>query len=91
MALGIGTMLCSLSLLALLLVQESNAGMVYMIAGLVGLSQPYILSTGLNFISDVVGERGKTGAFVFGVYGLGDKVSAGLVVAFVGSTSAYTK
>jgi len=48
-----------------------------------------VLSTGINFISDVVGTKAKTGAFVFGCYSLLDKFSAGAVIYFVGSTPAY--
>ncbi len=50
-----------------------------------------VLSTGINFISDVVGSKAKTGAFVFGIYSLLDKFSAGIVIFLVGSTSAYSK
>lgn len=49
-----------------------------------------VLSTGINFISDVVGTKAKTGAFVFGIYSLLDKFSAGAVIYFVGNSSAYT-
>lgn len=48
-----------------------------------------VLSTGINFISDVVGTKAKTGAFVFGCYSLLDKFSAGAVIYLVGSSSAY--
>lgn len=50
-----------------------------------------VLSTGINFISDVVGTKAKTGAFVFGIYSLLDKFSAGIVIFLLGSTAAYTK
>lgn len=50
-----------------------------------------VLSTGINFISDVVGTKAKTGAFVFGVYSLFDKFSAGAVIFLLGNTEAYTK
>jgi Na+/melibiose symporter-like transporter len=55
-----------------------------------GVSQTMVLSTGINFISDVVGTKAKTGAFVFGIYSLLDKFSAGAVIYLVGSTTAYT-
>jgi hypothetical protein len=48
-----------------------------------------VLSTGINFISDVVGTKAKTGAFVFGCYSLLDKFSAGAVIYIVGSSDAY--
>jgi len=48
-----------------------------------------VLSTGINFISDVVGTKAKTGAFVFGCYSLLDKFSAGIVIYLIGSAAAY--
>jgi hypothetical protein len=48
-----------------------------------------VLSTGINLISDVVGTKAKTGAFVFGIYSLLDKFSAGLAIYFIGTTVAY--
>lgn len=50
-----------------------------------------VLATGINFISDVVGAKAKTGAFVFGIYSLLDKFSAGAVIFLIGNTEAYTK
>lgn len=50
-----------------------------------------VLATGINFISDVVGTKAKTGAFVFGIYSLLDKFSAGAVIFIIGNTEAYSK
>lgn len=50
-----------------------------------------VLSTGINLISDVVGTKAKGGAFVFGIYSLLDKISSGIAIYFVGSSSAYSK
>lgn len=50
-----------------------------------------ILSTSINFISDVIGRKSKSGAFIFGAYSLIDKFSAGIVIFFIGNTAAYTK
>mgnify|MGYP007068604951 FL=1 len=57
---------------------------------IVGVSQTMVLSTGINFISDVVGTKAKTGAFVFGIYSLLDKFSAGIVIFLIGRTTAYS-
>jgi Na+/melibiose symporter-like transporter len=64
---------------------------MYILAIFIGCSQTMVLSTGINFISDVVGTKAKTGAFVFGIYSLLDKFSAGLAIYFVGSNQAYIK
>ena len=50
-----------------------------------------VLSTGINLISDVVGNKAKTGAFVFGIYSLLDKFSAGAVIFIVGNSGPYSK
>ncbi len=57
----------------------------------VGISQSLVLSTGINFISDVVGAKAKTGAFVFGIYSLLDKFSSGIAIFVIGTSSAYSK
>lgn len=55
-----------------------------------GISQTMVLSTGINFISDVVGSKAKTGAFVFGVYSLFDKFGSGIIIFLIGNSTAYT-
>jgi len=50
-----------------------------------------LLATGINLISEVVGSKGSTGAFVFGIYSLLDKFSSGIVIFMVGNASAYSK
>lgn len=49
------------------------------------------MATGINLISDVVGSKGKTGAFVFGIYSLLDKFSCGIIIFLVGIAPAYSK
>lgn len=97
-ALSVGTIICSVSLFALFFLDESNSWIIYILAIFIGkaliilgLSQPMILSTGVNFISDIVGSKAKSGAFVFGVYSLLDKFSAGIVIFFIGNSLAYSK
>lgn len=57
----------------------------------VGMSQSLVLSTGINLISDVVGAKAKTGAFVFGIYSLLDKFSSGIAIFMIGNAAAYSK
>ena len=49
------------------------------------------MSTGINLISDVVGSKGSSGAFVYGIYSLLDKFSSGIAIFLVGSADAYSK
>jgi len=39
-----------------------------------------VLSTGINLISDVIGNKGESGAIVFGIYSFLDKISAGVII-----------
>jgi Na+/melibiose symporter-like transporter len=64
---------------------------MYIVALLVGASQSLVLSTGINLISDVVGAKAKTGAFVFGIYSLLDKFSSGIAIFLIGNAEAYNR
>jgi hypothetical protein len=64
---------------------------MYIVAPFIGISQMMVLSTGINLISDVVGSKVKTGAFVFGIYSLLDKFSAGIVIFLIGNSEPYSK
>ena len=44
-----------------------------------GTSTAMVMGTGINLISEVVGGRGKEGAFVFGVYSFADKCIVGII------------
>jgi len=50
-----------------------------------------VLSTGINLISDVVGSKGSSGAFVYGIYSLLDKFSSGIAIFLVGNSQAYSQ
>ncbi len=49
------------------------------------------MSTGVNLISDVIGAKAKSGAFVFGFYSMIDKIAVGVGIFVVGETEAYSK
>ena len=57
--------------------------LVYPTSFLSGISLAISLNTGISYISDVVGKKGKQGAFVYGVYGLLDKFSCGILLFLV--------
>lgn len=91
MALTVGTIISGVALCSLFFLTPDSGWVVYIMAVFIGCSQTMILATGINFISDVVGTKAKTGAFVFGIYSLLDKFSAGAVMFVIGNTDAYTK
>ena len=49
-----------------------------------------LLNTGITLISDVIGLKGKSGAFVFGAYSFLDKIATGICLFFI-SESSYFK
>jgi hypothetical protein len=49
-----------------------------------------ILSTGINLISDVIGSKGDSGAFVFGIYSFLDKISAGILIFFMANLPCFS-
>lgn len=91
MALGVGTIVSTIAIGSFVFLNVQTGWVVYILAAFIGCSQTMILSTGINFISDVIGTKAKTGAFVFGVYSLLDKFSAGGVIFWIGATEAYQK
>jgi Na+/melibiose symporter-like transporter len=88
-ALFFGTFICIVALGSMYFITQEYNWIMYILAVFIGCSQTMVLSTGINFISDVVGTKAKTGAFVFGCYSLLDKFSAGAVIYLVGSSKAY--
>lgn len=62
---------------------------VYGISFLSGISLSISLNTGIAFICDVVGDKGKQGAFVYGCYGLLDKFATGLILFFILRTQSF--
>lgn len=62
---------------------------VYLVSFLSGISLSICLNTGVSFISDVVGFQGKSGAFVYGCYGLLDKFGCGFILFFIMQSDAF--
>jgi len=63
--------------------------LIYAIAIPIGFSQSMVLSTGINLISDVVGNKGESGAVVFGIYSFLDKISAGIFIYFLATLPPF--
>lgn len=47
---------------------------------MIGIAQAISLNTGITLISDVIGLRGSSGAFVFGMYSFLDKITSGVAL-----------
>ena len=63
---------------------------IYYVAGFVGCSQAFVLSTGINLISEVVGKKSSKGGFVFGFYSFIDKCLIGVAIYLVSNSEAYS-
>ena len=85
-ALFVGTIISLGSIIPMFFLTKEVGWIMYILAVFVGISQTMVLATGINFISDVVGTKAKTGAFVFGIYSLLDKFSAGITIFLIGNT-----
>ena len=86
----IGTVVGCLSLLALYYLTPDFSWVVYYLAVFIGSASGLVVSTGINLISEVVGQKGTKGAFVFGFYSFLDKTLVGLTVALVTHSEAYS-
>ena len=84
MTFSIGGVLVISSSIALIFLNDNNGkDIIYPIAVIVGVAQAFTLNTGITMISEVIGIRGSSGAFVFGVYSFLDKLTNGIVLFLI--------
>lgn len=84
----IGVVLCAGTSVTLAFLTIEQKNYMYFIAPVIGIAQAISLNTGITLISDVIGLRGSSGAFVFGMYSFLDKIASG-VVLFVCTESSH--
>ena len=84
-----GGTLCIGSALAMTFLGRSVSWPIYLIALVVGVAQSMTLSTGINLISEIVGNKSKQGAIVFGIYSLLDKFACGIVLFVITSSASF--
>ena len=89
-SLMVGTILSTISLGLLYILDSKNGHWIYVLAIFIGFSQSLILTTGINLISDVVGSKCESGAIVFGIYSFLDKISAGIIIYFIAQLSCFS-
>ncbi len=80
---SIGTFIVTICAIVYYFLTPETSYLVYPTAFFSGISMSICLNTGIAFISDVVGVHGKSGAFVYGCYGLLDKFSCGIILFFL--------
>ena len=61
---------------------------IYIVVPFIGIAQAITLNSSIAFISDVVGLKGQSGAFVFGFYSFLDKFGTGIII-FTITNSSY--
>ena len=76
----IGVALCAGTAFMLSWLTPENKSIMYAIAPVIGIAQAISLNTGITLISDVIGLRGSSGAFVFGMYSFLDKITSGVAL-----------
>lgn len=82
----VGTIIGELCMLAIYFLTVDYAWVIYYVAVFIGISQAMVLGTGINLISEVVGDKGSKGAFVFGIYSFFDKIIVGVIIYLVTNT-----
>eukprot|EP00331_Platyophrya_macrostoma_P012590 CAMPEP_0176430812 /NCGR_PEP_ID=MMETSP0127-20121128/14459_1 /TAXON_ID=938130 /ORGANISM="Platyophrya macrostoma, Strain WH" /LENGTH=564 /DNA_ID=CAMNT_0017812739 /DNA_START=18 /DNA_END=1712 /DNA_ORIENTATION=- len=68
---------------AMIFLQPGVNFLMFGFAVLIGFAQSLILNTAVAYISEVVGQKGGSGAFVYGFYSLLEKVACGLLLFFI--------
>jgi len=68
--------------LPIIFIDQETRWLIYILAFIFGVGFSLGLSTASNLINDVVGSKGKQGAFVYGAYSFSDKMSCGIVLYF---------
>jgi Na+/melibiose symporter-like transporter len=87
---SIGCICMIVSATGLALIDPNTKWVIYIIAILIGATQALVLNTGITLISEVIGVRGSSGAFVFGCYSFLDKIATGIVLFAITSAPAFT-
>ena len=81
--LSIGTAFCLVSLIGFYVLTPDYSGLIYFFAIFRGISSGLVLTTGTKLVTDIIGNRGNSSAFVYGVYEFMNKCTIGLVVYLV--------
>ncbi len=72
----------SIGCLPIIFIDQDTRWLIYILSFIFGVGFSLGLSTASNLINDVVGSKGKQGAFVYGAYSFSDKMSCGIVLYF---------
>ena len=64
----------------MIFLDEQTKQFIYPVAFFIGASQALVLNTSIALISEVIGVKGSSGAFVFGFYSFFDKFSGGIAL-----------
>eukprot|EP01017_Pseudomicrothorax_dubius_P004143 TRINITY_DN10760_c0_g1_i2.p1 TRINITY_DN10760_c0_g1~~TRINITY_DN10760_c0_g1_i2.p1 ORF type:complete len:238 (+),score=38.60 TRINITY_DN10760_c0_g1_i2:65-778(+) len=85
----IGLIFVIFSAALLMILDHQYKNWVYLAAITLGFGQSVCLNTALNYISDVIGLRGSSGAFVFGAYSFTDKFANGIILYFAMASDSF--
>ena len=68
--------------LPLLFITPETSWLLFIVSFYFGIGFSIGLSSASYLVNDVVGSKGKKGAFVYGAYSFSDKLSSGIVLAW---------
>lgn len=77
------------SSIGLFFLTPENREIIYLLAFLIGGAQALVLNTGISLISEVIGVRGNSGAFVFGCYSFLDKIACGIALFIITALPSF--
>ena len=77
---GLGSVFVLGTSISLAFLDVENRNFIYPVVFFMGASQALLLNTGVTLISEVIGIKGSSGAFVFGCYSFLDELSNGIVL-----------
>jgi Na+/melibiose symporter-like transporter len=80
-----GTVLCMASSVGFLVLRKGPDAewIVYVCAGVLGFGSGLVMVTAVSFEADLVAKNTSTGAFVYGILSLTDKISNGIVILVI--------
>jgi len=83
MTFTLGTAAVLVGAILRMFLDEDTKSLIYPLAALMGIGQSICMNTGTTLIGEVVGEKGSSGAFVFGAYSFVDKITIGIILYLV--------
>eukprot|EP00357_Protocruzia_adherens_P002478 CAMPEP_0114981008 /NCGR_PEP_ID=MMETSP0216-20121206/5297_1 /TAXON_ID=223996 /ORGANISM="Protocruzia adherens, Strain Boccale" /LENGTH=532 /DNA_ID=CAMNT_0002342615 /DNA_START=87 /DNA_END=1685 /DNA_ORIENTATION=+ len=86
-AISIGFVFSAAGLTTMIFLDHETADIMYAVAFALGVGFCFMLNSSMSIISDYVGDKGSSGAFVYGFFSLCDKFANGITLFFIMQSS----